>query len=85
MVYVDINPVQISWDYKVEQEQIRNLKKLHPVEYRQYTVTVYGIDVFTSPWTKDLYSSDDYIETEWRDKWDTFMGESFRTWVKENS
>ena len=85
MVHIDINPVEILYEYKTEKEPARKgLKTLYDVTYQRHHVIVYGVDVFVSQWERSYHSYDDYIEPEWRGKWEQFLGESFKRWIDES-
>jgi hypothetical protein len=73
ITHEDLSPVEVyvTWAYD-DPGRPRN----------QYTVFLFGVEVFVSDWAVRDYDWDpEVVEAEWKDKWQTFQVDCFKQWL----
>ena len=95
MVHVDLNPVSVETDYKHEVvtsyyksgKKKGQVKGTYNVTYTRLVVYAHYVEIYAEPW-QEGYRYDDYdtkaLQSEWRNKWEQFLGESFKKWAEQN-
>lgn len=94
MVHIDLNPVSVERDFKEELvtsyytsgKKKGQVKGTYKVPHYRLVVYAYYVEIYATPW-KQGYPYDSYevdsMQSEWRNKWEQFLGESFKRWANE--